>query len=390
MRARVLAYVLVAGCGFEHGMLGNHGGDDVLPIDAPDVDAPDGDMHCTSYSTIFDTCTQMTGTDAVTLGPGTWTYSTDSHMLTGPTAITLSHTVIDAAAGPLDVVFVASFTVQDGATLRVTGLVSDRGLGIAATGAVQIDGIVDLSANGAGARDDIKCGGLVGKKGTNGPGGAGGGGGAAFQGAGGNGSQGDGDAPQQNAGGMGGTAIPTRPASPIGGCDGGPGGDAGITNGGEGGDGGGAIYIASATSIAVGMHGVIDVGGEGGHEGGSNGDGGGGGGSGGMILLESPSVTVAGTLAANGGGGGEGNTNGIAGENGQRAKQRAAGGKGGDPNGGDGGDGGADSALDGDSTTDLRDGGGGGGGGAVGFIAIACPAPSTNGSTISPKYAAWP
>ncbi len=389
MRPFVLASLLVAGCSFEHGAL-EQGGDDARPIDAPDGDAPDGDPSCTSYSTIFDTCAQMTGSDDVTLTPGTWTYSTDTHVLTGPIGIAVSSAVIDAAAGPIDVVFVASFTVQAGATLRVVGPVNDRAFGIAATGAVEIDGIVDLSANGAGARDDIKCGGLVGKKGDNGNGGGGGGGGGAFQGAGGSGSQGDADGPQPNNGGAGGMAIPMRPGSPIGGCDGGPGGDAAITNGGEGGDGGGAIYIASATSITVDNQGVIDAGGEGGSEGGSNGDAGGGGGSGGMVLLESKGVMITGTLAANGGGGGEGNTNGVPGQNGQRGKQRALGGKDGDDNGGDGGDGGADSNLDGVATTDLRNGGGGGGGGGAGFIAIGCPDPSTNAGTISPPFAAWP
>jgi hypothetical protein len=58
---------------------------------------------------------------------------------------------------------------------------------------------------------------------------------------------------------------------------------------------GGAVQISSATSIIVRTVGFINAGGAGAF---------GGGGSGGAILLEAPTVTVQGTLAANGGGGG--------------------------------------------------------------------------------------
>jgi hypothetical protein len=77
---------------------------------------------------------------------------------------------------------------------------------------------------------------------------------------------------------------------------GGSAGGAPMTVGG-GGEGGGAIEITAGTSIDVGAGGVISVPGYGG------GGNGGAGGSGGSILLEAPSVTVSGTLAANGGGG---------------------------------------------------------------------------------------
>ena len=388
MRPAVLACLLVAGCSFQHGILGAGPGDDAPPIDAPDVDAIDGSTECVTYSSLFDTCTSMTGTVDITLTPGQWTYSTDDHMLRGATPMVLSTMMIAAAAGPLDVAFVHSFTVQAGATLRVEGRTGDRPFGLAASGPVQIDGIIDLSDNGAGARNDQACGGLVGTSGANGDGGAGGGGGGGFQGKGGAGSRGNADGPKSD-GGPGGVAIPARPASPIGGCDGGPGGDA-DEDGGEAGDGGGAIYIASAISIVLGPTGVIDAGGGGGAAGRANGAGGGGGGSGGMILLESKAVTVSGTLAANGGGGGEGNTTGNPGQNGQRSKQRALGGKDGDANGGNGADGGADTTLDGVATTDLQTGGGGGGGGGAGFIAIGCPSPATSAGTISPPFAPWP
>ena len=58
---------------------------------------------------------------------------------------------------------------------------------------------------------------------------------------------------------------------------------------------GGAVQISSATSIIVRTVGFINAGGAGAL---------GGGGSGGAILLEAPTVTIDGTLAANGGGGG--------------------------------------------------------------------------------------
>jgi hypothetical protein len=65
---------------------------------------------------------------------------------------------------------------------------------------------------------------------------------------------------------------------------------------GSGGHGGGAIQIVSGVGIVIGEAGVINMGGGGG---GTYA----GGGSGGAILLEAPSVTVRGVLAANGGSG---------------------------------------------------------------------------------------
>ena len=65
---------------------------------------------------------------------------------------------------------------------------------------------------------------------------------------------------------------------------------------GQGGEGGGAIEITAGTSVLVGSGGAVSVPGYGGL------GNGGGGGSGGSILLEAPSVTVNGVLAANGGG----------------------------------------------------------------------------------------
>ena len=71
----------------------------------------------------------------------------------------------------------------------------------------------------------------------------------------------------------------------------------GVMGEGGGGEGGGAIEITAGTSIIARAGGAISVPGYGGT------GNGGAGGSGGAILLEAPSVTIDGNLAANGGGG---------------------------------------------------------------------------------------
>lgn len=84
--------------------------------------------------------------------------------------------------------------------------------------------------------------------------------------------------------------------SPLaGGCYGGV-----VTDGDGGGipgDGGGALQLDSNTSVTIASSALIALGGTGG-------DDGAGGGSGGTCIIESPSVTIAGAIAANGGGGG--------------------------------------------------------------------------------------
>jgi hypothetical protein len=82
----------------------------------------------------------------------------------------------------------------------------------------------------------------------------------------------------------------------------------GSGGGGDGGAGGGALQLVAGVEIQVGITGVVDAGGGGGR------NGGGGGGSGGSLLLEAPSVSIEGVLAANGGGGGR-STGGSGGSN---------------------------------------------------------------------------
>jgi hypothetical protein len=90
---------------------------------------------------------------------------------------------------------------------------------------------------------------------------------------------------------------------------------------------------------------------------------GGGGGSGGGVLLEAPSVTVRGVIAANGGGGGAGN-GGESGSDGLPSDEHAPGGP--DPGAyaERGGSGSAAHEVDGETPPSDRYNGGGGGGGA--------------------------
>jgi hypothetical protein len=125
---------------------------------------------------------------------------------------------------------------------------------------------------------------------------------------------------------------------------------------GSGGAGGGALQIVAGISIVVGTSGSISAGGGG--SGGTQG-----GGSGGAILLEAPSVTIRGGVAANGGAGGP------AGGSASPNDQPAAGNEG-------GGNGSAGASVSGgDGTAFTLPGGSapyyyGAGGGGAGWIRI--------------------
>jgi hypothetical protein len=133
---------------------------------------------------------------------------------------------------------------------------------------------------------------------------------------------------------------------------------------GLGGGGGGAIQITAGVSITIGPFGAINAGGQGGTAGCENIGGPGGGGAGGAILLEAPSVTILGAVAANGGGGGAQNTQGQSGVSGMASNVPAAGGS---PSAGVGSAGptiaGGD-GIDADAGA-LFDVGGGGGAGRI-------------------------
>ena len=216
--------------------------------------------------------------------------------------------------------------------------------------------------------------------------GAGGGGGVSFGTLGGNGGSGS-----HRGGGTAQAAATGTPPGVRSGCRGGGGGNGmfqvfQFTGGGDGGFSGGAVYFLAKNTITI--NGTIDVSGMGGGAG-SLSSGGGGGGPGGLVGLDAATITLTGTIIANGGAGGgaggpgqyqqQGKNGGqvlvsyTSGNNGKDGGQaQAKGGQGGSPNGegdasgGDGGDG-TDSQNQtggsGDSASGQPCGGGGGGGG---------------------------
>jgi len=137
---------------------------------------------------------------------------------------------------------------------------------------------------------------------------------------------------------------------------GGGGGGGGAANAGLGAGGGPALQLVSNTTIAISAMGGINAGGCGGDEGTGGSDAGGGGGAGGTILLEAPTITIAGKLAVNGGGGGTHNGIGVPGT---LDRVPAAGGTPSNVIEGQGGIGGAGGTLAGGSATGTFGGGGG-------------------------------
>ena len=201
------------------------------------------------------------------------------------------------------VLFAQSFTINAGANLTIVG---QRPLIIAVNGKAEVNGTLTATFSatnswyGGGAPGPTsvarvgispidtslgggRAGGVSHLSGI----GAGGGG---FCGSGGEGTSADDAGPGPAGGAPYGTAslIPL-----VGGSSGGSSEGAGKEN-----HGGGAVEIVSGTSILIGDTGVINMGG-----GAYKANYGTGGGSGGAILLEAPSVTVRGVLAANGGAG---------------------------------------------------------------------------------------
>ncbi|MCC7386572.1 MAG: hypothetical protein IT384_32335 [Deltaproteobacteria bacterium] len=283
--------------------------------------------------------------------------------------------------------------------LSVLRIIGTRPLVIVVHGDTTIAGPIAATAgrtagcpstgNGAGGGDAI----------ANNAGGGGGGGGAHGTGAP-FGGRGGGSGSSRGAGGNGGAINGDPDVTPLrGGCDGGEGGDTlssiGVESaGGRGGRGGGALQIIASGSITI--EGSIAANGDGGNvgdPGGVDGGGGGGaGGSGGALFFEASRLDVTGTgrLCANGGSGaqGSGSTSGAPGIAGSCSLTPAT-----TPSlgtgGGAGGRGGAlDTAPGGGSTgPDTR--GGGGAGGSVGRIrlraarrtidsgAVVTPAPSS-------------
>ncbi|HTR55399.1 MAG TPA: hypothetical protein VMJ10_32190 [Kofleriaceae bacterium] len=298
----------------------------------------------------------------------------DTTKSTAPIAITAA-TTVDTTTGtsmpagfecaPLDATSAsaclldgASISIAAGAKLIATG---NRPLVLAATGAIDIAGAIDVAshtgASGAGSISQACTGVKL-------PTGQGGGAGGSFGGEGGDGGN------QFGVASSGGVAAPAlSPTTLRGGCPGSAG--AAATADGNGGGAGGAVALIGAS---ISIEGEIDASGEGGGAGHAGG-GGGGGGAGGMIVVSAPALTL-GTMAslyANGGHGGGGATMTMDGAAGTDPDGPTSGGNGGtgaqNSMGGNGGVGFPSTARGGaDSTNAMA--GGGGGGGAAGVVQV--------------------
>lgn len=342
----------------------------------------------------------------ITASASPWTYDTTTlgGVLSDKTGVVLSSNVVvmQSDNSMVAVLNVESLLVEQGAELDVIG---DKPLLVASWSTIAVNGTIDAGSSthetsatthvdgplrtGAGANRPGACSGLTGNPGATAAatGGSGGGGGGAFQGDGGNGTTGD---TVMVAGGMGGVRLSQPPVVIRGGCAGGNSGTAGTSaviapatsaSFSAGGAGGGAIELSAMTSLALASTGKINAGGAGGG-GAPQGSavGGGGGGSGGYVRVEAPTITLAGTLAANGGAGGgsapyagQGNQ----GSNATLATQSAGGPVFGGGNCGlAGAPGSVGGTFDGPDATGADSCGGGGGGGGAGFVFVA-------GSTVS-------
>ncbi|HEY1547969.1 MAG TPA: hypothetical protein VGG28_09115 [Kofleriaceae bacterium] len=390
MRTLAFGMIFVAGCAQLLGLKDFPTGQDA----SGPGDAPGDGSSCPSFSSIADTCSLAGSGLPMVISENPATFNTDTDVLIEGSA-QVAVPIAEASDGTT-LILATTFELGPSVTLTVTG---SHPFGVIATEAITLYGAIDggshLLAGSAAAGSLLAsaCGAAAGGSGSptnhnstfDGTGG-GGGGHSGYGGAGGSGNV-DGTV---YAGGIAGSGNSACPVAPTGGCPGGIGGegDSLAANNMEGGAGGGAVYLASAVSIAIG--GSISVGGAGGFGGGSasganDGGGGGGGGAGGMIMLEAPLVDVEGILAANGGGGGEGGTfrqNGSNGADASASAQPALGGAGSNA-GALGGNGGAGSSYNGVTPSLGSLVGAGGGGGGVGFIRIT--GSTMQNGTISPS-----
>lgn len=350
---------------------------DAASVDAPDTDAPIAVDGSTCY-----------GTGLVIYCPTTLP---PSRVITGATPLMVDTsdpasecTQIIIANGVELCVIAADSLVIDG-RIRAVGR---RPLVLFGRTSLSINGLVDVSAGGAGTSSST----CASASGANSPvlgKSAGGGAGGSFGGSGGQGgTANDGiNAPP--------IAMATLPLGSVrGGCAGGSGGQSSQGDGGgDGGLPGGAVYLLSAGPIVV--TGVINASGSGGGGGYGSGTlgmntGGGGGGSGGLIFLEAPSATLqaSSTLLAHGGGGGGGSDGTLSGENGSAPSltnpQIGRGGTAAGLSSGAGGSGSSGSRGYGLVGGDAgQAGSGGGGGGGAGLIRAKTTTTNSSG-TVSP------
>jgi hypothetical protein len=282
-------------------------------------------------------------------------------------------------ATPITVYIARSWTVAPGVTATI-GL--DTPAAIVATGTITVNGAIVADAESIHlAGGTVSSGQGVGGNGVDSLAPYVGGGGGSFCGVGGAGGN------ATSANGAPGPTYGNATLIPL--TLGGEGGGQSATTD-SGGAGGGAIQLVAGTSITLAASSVLSAAGGGGWGSSSSGNGGG---SGGALLLEAPTVTVQGTIAANGGGGGAGGslltgegTSALIGTDGTHTTTGAAGGIGGETGGtgsGTSGTGGAGSGI----AVDGGNGGASGGGGGAGFIRINTRSgtATTTGATFSPS-----
>lgn len=361
-----LIALMVAGCGFQHGVASRDGGPGDGP-DGPIVDAPPDAFDPLCYGRApFTICLDAIPTGNFGLG----TVST-----TGTTTCSSGNgTVMMVGQAPVSACVIAAANISMGSA--IVGVSGDKPLVLIAETSITINAgtVLDVTSgqtgDGPGANPTADCGGSASQAaGSDQNGGAGGGAGGSF------GARGGGGGPGAN--GTGGVSDPavTVPVGKLrGGCRGGSGGDGDAGGPGgkaAGGSGGGVVYLATHGTISI--DGIINASGGGGGGGQASKGGGGGGGSGGMIVIHTATLTVgaAGQIFSNGGGGGAGGgggSSGAAGGDGLALNMAAAGGM---QNGGgttSGGAGGFKSTPAG-SATNTGNGGAAGGGG-VGVIRV--------------------
>jgi hypothetical protein len=328
-------------------------------------DAPLADCHSLPPSQV-DPCT-LTPSGPLAIHANS-TFDTNAGTLTRDSdgaSIPVVAKQVTGPTGMIEMLLVASLTVDAGVTLRAMG---NDPIGVIAFGPIEIDGVIDVSSNGASSgagAQTTTCGQHAGATpvGGNLSGGGGGGGNQGSGGAGGNATGTLGS----STGGAGGTGSVTPPMGPLGGCAGFA--FSGLTPA----AGGGAAYLAG-TSVELAFGAGANAGGAG-AVGATGGRSGGGGGAGGTIMIEAASVVVNGTLAANGGGGAQGSISGVAGGSGGDGQLNATPAPGGSGGNGTalGGAGGAGQTLAGSVGGGFgqnQAGGASGGGGGVGFIII--------------------
>jgi hypothetical protein len=342
----------------------------------PNADAGGGDAAQPAKLTFKPSNIDLSGVDLSTVGD--WTV--DSSLCTlhgeskevscGNSDALVFTTITQPDASKLGVYIARSIRVEPNARLSFKGT---YGVVVVALDSFDILGAID-----AGAQDSYPTAGgfRAGPEGDSKGGGPGGGGAGSTTNGGGGGSfcgiGGKGAAIAGGTASAGGSAYGNPEIVPL--TGGSAGGTAALGN--NSGTGGGAIQLVAGKSLRVLASGSVSSGGGGGvFWGAPASQHAAGGGSGGAILIEAPTVEIAGIVAANGGGGGAKDTA----KNGDATDTGAAGST--DASGSKGGDGSAVDGTGGDAVW-VDPGNGGGGGGGAGRIRINT---TTGAATITGK-----